>query len=178
MKIVRNIILAGALLAVALQAVAQDQKIGFIDSDLIMDRMPEYSGIEQRLSLLAENWENEIDRMQQDLSELREEFEAREILFTDEIREERLREIRQLENQIDDYTEEKFGPDGEYFERQKELLEPIQRLIFDALNRVASRDDFDFVFDRAADTRFLFVNEEWNLTDEVMVELGIDETGN
>ncbi|NBB76008.1 MAG: OmpH family outer membrane protein [Bacteroidetes bacterium] len=178
MKIVRNIILAGALLAVALQAVAQNQKIGFIDSDLIMDRMPEYSGIEQRLSLLAENWENEIDRMQQDLSELREEFEAREILFTDEIREERLREIRQLESQIDDYTEEKFGPDGEYFERQKELLEPIQRLIFDALNRVASRDDFDFVFDRAADTRFLFVNEEWNLTDEVMVELGIDETGN
>ena len=178
MKIVRNFILAGALLAVASQAVAQDQKIGFIDSDLIMDRMPEYSGIEQRLSLLAENWENEIDRMEQELSELREEFEAREILFTEEIREERLQEIRQLEDQIDDYTEEKFGPDGEYFERQKELLEPIQRLIFDALNRVASRDDFDFVFDRAADTRFLFVNEEWNLTDDVMLELGIDETGN
>jgi outer membrane protein len=178
MKIVRNIILAGALLAVASQAAAQDQKIGFIDSDLIMDRMPEYSGIEQRLSLLAENWENEIDRMEQELNELREEFEAREILFTEEIREERLQEIRQLEDQIDAYTEEKFGPDGEYFERQKELLEPIQRLIFDALNRVASRDDFDFVFDRAADTRFLFVNEEWNLTDDVMVELGIDETGN
>lgn len=178
MKATGKVILIVALSTVSMQVVAQNQKIGFIDSDLIMDRMPEYSGIEQRLSLLAENWENEIDGMEQELNELREEFEAREILYTDEIRDERLQEIRQLEQQIDRFTEEKFGPDGEYFQRQKELLEPIQRLIFDALNRVASRDDFDFVFDRASDTRFLFVNEQWNLTDDVMVELGIDDTGN
>ncbi len=159
-------------------AVAQDQKIGFIDSDVIMQQMPEYSGIEQRLRLLSDNWEQEIDEMEEEIRELEREFEAREILLTDEMRQQRLEEIEQKEEELDQYIEEKFGPQGEYFERQKELLEPIQRSIFDALTRIATRDAYDFVFDRAEDTRFLFVNEEWNLTEEVMLELGIEQTEN
>lgn len=157
---------------------AQDQKIGFIDSDVIMQQMPEYSGIEQRLSLLSENWQQEIDEMEEEIAELEREFEAREILFTDEVRQERINEIEQKEQELDQYIQEKFGPQGEYYSRQKELLEPIQSLIFDALTRVAERDSYDFVFDRAEDTRFLITSEEWNLTEEVMLELGINETEN
>lgn len=157
---------------------SQDQKIGFIDSDIIMEQMPEYTGIEQRLNLLSENWQKEIREMEEQIAQLEEEFEAREILFTEEIRQERMDEIEQQKDDLDQYIEEKFGPEGEYFTRQKELLEPIQRLVFDALTRVATRDSYDFVFDRAEETRFLFVREEWNLTEEVMLELGINETGN
>lgn len=157
---------------------AQNQKIGFIDSDVIMQQMPEYTGIEQRLSLLSENWQQEIREMEDEIAELEREFEAREILFTEEIRQQRLDEIEQEKDELDQYIEEKFGPQGEYFTRQKELLEPIQRLVFDALTRVAARDSYDFVFDRAEETRFLFVREEWNLTEEVMLELGINEMGN
>lgn len=166
------------LLLFADVADAQDQKIGFIYSDVIMQQMPEYSGIEQRLSLLSENWQQEIDEMEEEIAELEREFEAREILFTEEIRQERLNEIEQNKEELDQYIEEKFGPQGEYYTRQKELLEPIQRTVFDALTRVATRDSYDFVFDRSEDTRFLFVQEEWNLTEEVMIELGINETGN
>lgn len=157
---------------------AQDQKIGFIDSDVIMQQMPEYSGIEQRLNLLSGNWQQEIDEMEEEIAELEREFEAREILFTEEIRQEQLNEIEQRKNKLDQYIEEKFGPQGEYYTRQKELLEPIQKLIFDALTRVAERDSYDFVFDRAEDSRFLITQEEWNLTEDVMLELGINETGN
>lgn len=167
-----------ALLLLADIADAQDQKIGFIDSDVIMQQMPEYTGIEQRLNLLSENWQQEIDEMEEEIVELEREFEAREILFTEEIRQERLTEIEQRKNELDQYIEEKFGPQGEYYARQKELLEPIQRLIFDALTRVATRDSYDFVFDRAEDTRFLIAQEEWNLTEDVMLELGINETEN
>lgn len=167
-----------ALLCFVDVADAQDQKIGFIDSDVIMQQMPEYSGIEQRLSLLSENWQQEIEEMEDEITELEREFEAREILFTEEIRQERLNEIEQKKEELDQYTEQRFGPQGDYYARQKELLEPIQRLVFDALTRVATRDSYDFVFDRSEDTRFLFVQEEWNLTEEVMIELGINETGN
>lgn len=165
-------------LMTAPDADGQDQKIGFINSDVIMQQMPEYAGIEQRLSLLSENWQQEIDEMEEEITELEREFEAREILFTDEIRQQRLAEIEQKKRELDQYIEDKFGPQGEYYTRQKELLEPIQRLVFDALTRVATRDAYDFVFDRAEDTRFLYVREEWNLTREVMLELGINETGN
>lgn len=157
---------------------AQDQKIGFIDSDVVLQNMPEYSGIEQQLQLLSENWRDEISELENEIRELEEDFEAREILFTEEIRRERLAEIEQKTRQLENYVDEKFGPDGDYFTRQQELLEPMQRSIFNALNQVASRDGFDFVFDRAEDIRFLYTREQWNLTEDVMLELGIDNQRN
>lgn len=157
---------------------SQDQKIGYIDSDIILQSIPEYNGIEQRLSLLSDSWRQEIARMERSIEDLENDFEAREILFTDDIRAQRLSEIEEQRNQLDRYIEEKFGPSGEYFSRQKELLEPIQRSIFEALSRVASRLDYDFIFDRADDIRFLYAGQEWNLTQEVMLEMGIDETRN
>lgn len=160
------------------EGIAQNQKIGFIDSDMIMEKMPEYSGIEQRLSLLSESWRSEIEDLEVEIEELEAEFEAREILFTDEIRQQRLAEITSKRDQLSRMIEDRFGPQGDYFTRQKELLEPIQRQIFDALNRVATRDSYNFVFDRSQDTSFLFVDQEWNLTEDVMLEMGIDISGN
>lgn len=159
-------------------ALAQDQKIGFIDSDVILENMPEYAGIEQRLSLLSDTWQREINEREAELEELELDFQAREILLTDDVRSQRIDEINAKRTQIEQLIEQRFGPQGDYFTRQRELLEPIQRQIFDALNRVANRDAFDFVFDRAQDTKFLFVRQQWNLTDEVMLEMGIDLTGN
>lgn len=157
---------------------SQDQKIGYIDSQIILESIPEYNGIEQRLSLFSDSWRQEITRMERSIEELENDFEAREILFTDEIRVQRLSEIEEQRSQLTQYIEEKFGPDGEYFSMQKELLEPIQRSIFEALSRVANRLDYDFVFDRTDDIRFLYVGQEWNLTQEVMLEMGIDEARN
>ncbi|TVQ65597.1 MAG: OmpH family outer membrane protein [Balneolaceae bacterium] len=157
---------------------AQNQKIGFIDSDLILREMPEYSGIEQRLSLLSEGWNQEIRTMENELSEMIRDFEAREILFTDEIRDQRMIEIQQKQHSIEQLIAEKFGPAGDYFTLQQDLLEPIQRELFDAVQRIAQRDNYDFVFDRSQDSRFLHVNQRWNLTREVMLELGLGDTGN
>ncbi len=165
-------------LCIAEAGTAQNQRIGFIDSDIIMQNMPEYSGIEQRLGLLSENWRQEIRDMENEITELERDFEAREILFTTEIREQRLADINRKKTELERFIEDKFGPRGEYFTRQKELLQPIQRMVFDALTRIASRDGFDFVFDRADGTRFLFARQEWNLTEEVMLELGIDISRN
>lgn len=157
---------------------AQNQKIGFIDSDIIIQNMPEYSGIEQRLNLLTENWQDEIRQREREIEELEAEFDAREILFTDEVRTERLNEIENKRNELDQFIEEKFGPRGDYFSRQQELLEPIQRQIFDALESVASRESFDFVFDRSEEPRLLYTRQQWNLTEEVLLELGIETTEN
>lgn len=153
---------------------AQNQKIGYVDSDVILSNMPEYAGIEQRLNLISQNWQQEIREKESEIAELERDFEAREILFSEEVRLQRLNEINQKIREKDRFIEDRFGPDGEYFTRQRELLEPIQRQIFDAITRVATRDNFDFVFDKAQDTKFLFVRSQWNLNTEVLIELGID----
>lgn len=153
-------------------AMAQ-QKTGYVDTDLLVSRIPEYQSIQQQLRLISQEWRAEIDDMQQEIEALKEDFEAREILYTEELRNQKEQEINSKIQQREQYLEQKFGPEGEYFQKQKELLEPIQRKVFEAITIVAERDGFDFIFDRSQNTNILFAQEEWNLNDEVLLELGI-----
>ena len=74
---------------------AQNQKFGYFESDFILSNIPEYSGIEQRLQLLSDSWKQELFEMDSEIEELEEDYAAKEILYTDDIREEKKLEIRQ-----------------------------------------------------------------------------------
>ena len=154
--------------------VSAQQQIGFVDTDRILEKMPEYEGIEQRLSLLSDAWQEELDRMEQELESLEAEYEAREILYTEEVRQDRLQEIESLRREREAFLEDKFGPDGEYFLQQKELLEPLQRQVFEAVRQVAREEGYDFIFDRESDIRFLYAEPEWNVTERVIEVLGLE----
>jgi len=168
-----NVIIFLSFLAVS-ELNGQDQKIGYVNTDEILPKLPEYEGISQRLNVISQNWQDEIDQMEEEIATLKKEFEAKEILFTEDIRNQRKLEIEELQKKKKAFIKSKFGPEGEYFKRQKELLEPIQRVVFDAITVVAERNGFDFIFDRAGDVSVIYSRQEWNLNDEVLLELGID----
>ena len=153
---------------------AQDQKIGYYESDFVLSNIPEYVGIEQRLKILSDGWKNEIQQQKLEIESLEEDYRAKEILYTEEIKKEKLQEINNRKKQLDTYTAQKFGPNGEYFVRQKELLEPIQRQVFAAVRSVAQRSGFDFVFDRSSDLYMVYARGEWNLNESILLELGIE----
>lgn len=152
---------------------AQDQKIGFIDSDYILSRMPEYAGLEQRMRAINEEWRQEIEEMDLEIQRLEREYVAREILYTDEVRTQKQSEIETLKRQREQYVNSRYGPEGEYFKQQQLILEPLQRRIMEAVETVSTRDNFDFVFDRSGDFLFLYARSQWNLSDDVLLELGV-----
>lgn len=153
---------------------AQNQKIVYFDSDVILSKIPEYEGIEQQLKLLSDSWKQELAEQETEIKNLQQDFEAKEILYTDEIREQKKQEITARQRARDNFVAQKFGPAGEYFSRQKELLEPIQRQIFAAVRIVAERQGADFVFDRAGDIYMVYARGEWNINEQILLELGID----
>ncbi|MCH8485615.1 MAG: OmpH family outer membrane protein [Candidatus Cyclonatronum sp.] len=152
---------------------AQNQKIGFLDSDFILSKIPEYEGIEQRLRQLTETWRNEITELDREIEQLQQDFEAREILFTPEVRRERQQEIDSKKRERERFVNQRFGPEGDYLRQQRELLRPIQRQIAEAASRVAERDGFDFVFDRSGDYVFFYTRPQWDVSIDVLLELGI-----
>jgi len=152
---------------------AQNQKIGFIDSDYILSRMPEYSGLEQRMRAINEEWRQEIQELDLEIQRLEREYVTREILYTDEVRRQKQSEIETLKRQREQYVNSRYGPEGEYFKQQQLILEPLQRRIMEAVETISTRDNFDFVFDRSGDFLFLYARSQWNLSDEVLLELGV-----
>ncbi|NGP77219.1 OmpH family outer membrane protein [Balneolaceae bacterium YR4-1] len=172
-KVIYNFCLLFALTSVLAGSAAAQQKTGYVDTDYLVSQIPEYQSVQQQLRSLSQEWRAELDEMQQEIERLREDFSAREILYTDEIRNQKEQEINSKIQQRQQYLEQKFGAEGDFFQRQKELLEPIQRQVFEAITRVAEREGFDFVLDRTQKTELLYAREQWNLNDEVLLELGI-----
>jgi outer membrane protein len=155
------------------QLIAQNQRLAFIDSEFILSRMPEYSGLEQRLRSLNEGWREEIEKMDREIAALEREYIAREILYTEEVRNQKLNEIETKKRQKDQFINSRYGPEGEYFRQQQLILEPLQRRIMDAVEKVSNRDNYDFVFDRSGDFLFLFSRSQWNISEDVLLEMGI-----
>lgn len=173
MRTIRFTLILAFGLLFTLQVMGQDQRLGYFESDLILESIPEYNSLQQQLNTISNQWEAEIQRMEAEISELQEEFESKEILYTDKIRNQRKQEIENKISEKEQYVAQKFGPNGEYFSRQKELLEPIQRQVFAAVRAVAQRQNYDYVFDRSGDIYMVYANNAYNLNDEILEELGI-----
>lgn len=156
----------------------QRSNVGFIDTEIVMSKMPEFQGIQQQLDQLESNWESELLLLEEELQALKEEYEAREILYTDEVKAQKLAEIEQKQATVDGFLETKFGPEGEYYTRQRELMQPLQRTIHDAIKLIAEEEGYNLVLDRAQQIGLIYAEPEFDITQLVLVELGIEEEQN
>lgn len=170
---IRTIVVSLLVFGLAGTVGAQQQKIGYVDTDDILSQMPEYENIQQKLRLISSDWNSELKKLDEEIEQLKADFQAKKVLFTEEQRTEKKNQIQTLSDQRQQYLEQKFGAKGDYFQKQKDLLGPIQKSVFDAINTVAEKENFDFVFDQAQNTGLLFGKKEFNLNEKVLEQLGI-----
>ena len=146
-------------------------KIGYIDSDAIMDNLPDVQDARQKLDASIQEWQTELNKLEADWKAKYDDYEKRKLIMTDQTRSETEAALVQLETQIAQYREKKFGTNGELFLKQDELMKPVQNKIFVALKEIAEEDDYDFVFDRSGDIMILFAKEQYDLTAQVLEKL-------
>lgn len=154
--------------------VLAQQKLGYIDSEYILGKLPEYATVQQQVDRQAQEWQQEIEARQREVDELFQAYQARELLFTNEERQRKQQEIVQAEDEVERLRMQYFGPEGQLFQEQENLMRPIQEQVVTALEEVAEQDGYDFVFDKAGDYLFLFARDQHDLSDRVLEELGID----
>lgn len=168
----------GAFDAYGQGLLGQRSNVGFVDTEIVMSKMPEFQGIQQQLDQLESNWESELVVLEEELQTLKDEYEAREILYTEDVKAQKLAEIEQKQAEVDSFLETKFGPDGEYYTRQRELMQPLQRTIHDAIKVIAEEEGYNIVLDRAQQIGLIYAEPEFDITQLVLVQLGIEEEQN
>ncbi len=144
------------------------QKIGYIDSEKIFAEMPEYKDALNKLETRSLAWKKVIAQKKQSLDSLFKDYQSKEILYTDEIKQEKQKIIIEKEKEIAAYQNQKFGVNGDYFSEQSKLMKPIQTKVFNALKTLASQEDYDFIFDRSSEVMLLYANTKYNLTEKVL----------
>jgi outer membrane protein len=170
----RKILFAVLLLFTSLSINAQ-LKIGYVDSDTIMEKLPDAKDAQTRLDALIAEWQEELRRMENEWQTKYDDYEQRKLIMSDQKRAETEKELVSLENKITSYRQQKFGPTGELFKKQTEIMEPIQNKVFNVIQEVAEEQELDFVFDRSGDIIFLYAKPEYDITALVLEKLEIEE---
>lgn len=146
-------------------------QIGYVDSDAIMKELPDAQDAQKRLDALIQEWNEELKKLESEWKSKYDDYENRKLIMSQQRRSEIEKELVQLENNITEYRQKKFGVDGDLFKNQEELMKPIQNKIFNAITQVADEMDLDFVFDRSGDILFLYAKEEYDITPSVLEKL-------
>ena len=161
-----------AMLSVA--PVYAQQKLGYVDSEYILEQLPEYATVQQQIDRTAQEWQQEIEERRDEVDELFREYQARELLYTNDQRQRQRDEIIQAEEEIERLRMQYFGPEGRLFQEQERLVRPVQESVLEAIEAVAIRDGYDYVFDKGGDYIFMYARDQLDLSDDVLEELGID----
>lgn len=126
--------------------------------------MQEAKDAKLKLDNLVMDWQRELSSLQDSLKLAKEDYEKKKLIMTDQMKAEMEKKIKDIENSIETFRQSKFGENGEYFQKQNEFMKPVYDKIFKAIEIVAKRDDFDYIFDRSSSILLLYVNEKYDIT--------------
>jgi Skp family chaperone for outer membrane proteins len=143
-------------------------RIGYIDTEYILQNVPEYQEAASQLDKKVLQWKSEIEQKLNVIEQKKKELENESVLLTKELYEERMEDISFEEAEILDYQQKRFGPQGDMIIQKRQLIEPIQDQIFAAVQQIAESKKYDFVFDKSADVVMLYSAERYDISEQVL----------
>lgn len=152
------------------------QRFAYVDSEYILDKIPEYRSAQKQLDEMAKEWRDEIQKRVDEIDKMYKDYQAEKVLLPDEDKRKREDAIYKKEKALNDYKKEKFGPEGELFKKRNELIKPIQDKVFDAVQELAKEESLDFIFDKAGAVTMLYTNAKYDRSDEVLKNMGVNVT--
>lgn len=152
------------------QANAQGRgvKIGYIDMEYILQNVPDYSEAKSQLEQKAQKWKQDIEAKKIEIAKLKDALKTERALLTKELIDEREEEIKFQEDELLDFQQKRFGPNGDLVTQKAVLVKPIQDQVFTAVQDIAEAKKFDFVFDKSSDLTMLFAAKRYDISDQVI----------
>lgn len=160
-----------ALMLVGLSADAQ--RYAIIDTKFILDKMPDYKDAQKSLDNIAAGWQKEIDGMQQELDKMYRDFEAEQVMLSDDLRKKREDQLFVKEKTLRDLQRKRFGFEGDLFKKRQELIKPIQDKVFNAVQKLAVARGYDFILDKSEGITVIFADPKLEKSEDVLKELGV-----
>lgn len=167
----KSILLSVSLFLIASSSLAQ--KFGFIDSQYILDQIPEYKAAINELDKNAADWQKEIEAKYADIDKLYKIYQAEQFTLSDDLRTMKQNEIVNLETEVRELQKQRFGADGDLPKKRIDLLKPIQDKVDKAIRSIAEKEGLDYVFDKVSAVMVLYSNPKYDKSKDVLTFLGL-----
>ena len=151
---------------------AFSQKFAYVDTEYILENIPDYQEAQEELDKLSIEWQKQLERRYSEIDKMYKNYQAEQILLTEEMKTKREDEIIKKEKEAKEYQKTKFGVDGELFQKRKELVKPIQDQVYKAISEIANLKALGVVFDKSSGLTMLYTNPTYNVSDDDLKKLG------
>jgi outer membrane protein len=162
-----------AFLFMAFAMAAHAQRYAIVDTKFILDKMPEYQDAQKKLDQTSMQWQKEIDDKQLVLDKMYKDYEAEQVMLSDELKKKREDEIFNREKEVRDLQRKRFGFEGDLFKRRQELIKPVQDKVYNAIQKIAVNRMYDFILDKSEGITVIFADPKLDKSEDVLKELGI-----
>jgi len=149
------------------------QRFAYMDSQYILNHVPDYISAQKELKSLSDQWQKEVDARFQELDRMYKAYQADQVLMTPEMKKHREADIVEKEKAAKDFQRSKFGPDGELAQRSSALIKPIQERISKVVQAFAESEGDDMIFDKNSEVIMLYANPRYDKSDEIIKRLGL-----
>jgi outer membrane protein len=167
----KKIILLAGLLCFGLLSFSQ--KYAIIDTRYILDKIPDYKAAQQQLDDVAAGWQKEIDGKQTELDGMYKNFEAEQVMLSEELKKKREDQLFNKEKEVRDLQRKRFGFEGDLFKKRQELIKPIQDKVYNAVQKLAVTRGYDFVLDKSEGITIIFADPKLDKSEDVLKEMGV-----
>ena len=151
------------------------QKFGYVDTEFITSKMPDYAKVQQQIDQNTKTWLAEVDKKKTELEKLEKEYKLEELLLTEDLKQQRLAAIQVKNKEAKAFENQVFGAEGELFKLKQAGFKSILDQISKAIEKVVRAKRLDFIFDKANDGLvLLYTNPVHDYSDYVLEELGLE----
>ncbi|HEX6180375.1 MAG TPA: OmpH family outer membrane protein [Chitinophagaceae bacterium] len=161
------LILLGSMYAV------NAQRYAIVDSKYILEKLQDYRDAQTKLDNFSAQWEKEIDQKQSNLDRMYKEYEAEQVMLSDELKKKREDQLYNLEKELRDLQRKRFGFEGDLFKKRQELIKPIQDRVYNAIQKIAVQRSYDFILDKSEGITVIFADPKLDKSEDVLKELGV-----
>ncbi len=166
-KLILSVILSFTIISASFS-----QKFAFVDTDYILENIPEYEAAKYKLEDISVEWQKEIEAKFSEIDKLYKAYQSEEVLLPEDIKKKREDEIIEKEKQVKELQKQKFGKDGDLFKKRQELIKPIQDKVYNAISELAENENIAIIFDKSGSLTMLYSNPKYDKSDVILDKLG------
>lgn len=155
-------------LLLLISAAFSAQKIGVVDTNYILNKLPQYKDAESRLNEQITSWQSEIQALQTDLDKKKASLENEKVLLVGDQLKQREKEVDDLDKKIKNMINNRFGALGDVNNARSNLTKPFQDQIWNAIKTVSEKNTLGIVLDKSNNISVIFLDKRYDYTDKVL----------
>ena len=165
----KRLILTLALVLSAAFASAQNYAV--VNSEKIFKSIDQYNQAITQLDQMANDYQKQVDAKFEEVEKIYNAYMARRAQLSQASQQANEENILKLEQEAQKYQETIFGTDGELMKKRLELIQPIQKKVFDTIKKYAEQKGYDMIIDISQNATMLYYSERADQTDAIIAML-------